>query len=134
MTSDEIRDLVKRVKDGMRITKVVCTRSVKGRNGDTYVGFSAAWDTVQEDGGQGLVHTSADEDDAESLNAMTLREAVVASCLLAREVDIAAYRNAMAGGNISAQFAQDAIKSIKANYSKLLVDALSDMNGNGKDK
>jgi hypothetical protein len=125
MSNDEIRDLVKRVRAGLRITKVVATRSVKGKNGDTFVGFSAAWDTVQEDSGHDLLPTS-DVDDSHNMGTMTMREAIVASCLLAREADLAAYRNAMAGGNISPQHCVDATAAIKSNYSKLIVEALSE--------
>jgi hypothetical protein len=134
MDNNEIRELVKRVKAGMRITKVVATRSIKGRGGDTYVGFSAAWNTVQEDGGHDLVHASAEEDAANSMGAMTLQEAVVASCLLAREADLAAHRNAMAGGIISQQHCIDATMVIKSNYAKLIVQVLGDANGGDKDK
>lgn len=134
MSNDEIRELVKRVKAGLRVTKVVATRSVKGKGGDTYVGFSAAWNTVQEDGGHDLVHTGDEGDDSQSLGAMTIQEAIVASCLLAREADLAAHRNAMAGGNISQQYCMDATAAIKSNYAKLIVQALSDANGNGGDK
>ncbi len=131
MSNDEIRELVKRVKAGLRVTKVVATRSVKGRGGDTFVGFSAAWNTVQEDGGQDLLPTSDDADESQSLGTMSLREAIVASCLLAREADLAAHRNAMAGGNISQQHCADATQAIKSNYAKLIVQALSDANGGG---
>jgi hypothetical protein len=134
MSNDEIREMVKRVKAGLRITKVVATRSVKGTRGDTYVGFSAAWNTVQEDGGHDLVHTGEESDQAESLGSMTMQEAIVASCLLAREADLAAHRNAMAGGNISQQHCSDAIQAIKGNYAKLLVQALSETNGGDKAK
>lgn len=131
MSNDEIRELVKRVKANLRITKVVATRSVKGRNGDTYVGFSAAWNTVQEDGGQGLLHTGEEQEDTSGMGVMTMNEAIVASCLLAREADIAAHRNALAGGNISASHCNDAIAAIKSNYAKLIVQALGDANGHG---
>lgn len=124
MSNDELRALVQRVKAGMRITKVVATRSVKGRGGDTFVGFSAAWHTVQEDGGQGIVNAGDDADEAHSLGGMTVQEAIVANVLLAREVDIAAYRNAAAGGNISQDHANDAISAIRSNYSKMLAQVL----------
>lgn len=123
MSNDELRALVSRVKAGLKITKVVATRSVKGRGGDTFVGFSAAWNSVQEDGGQGLVNAGDDGDEGDNLNGMTMQEGVVASILIAREADIAAYRNAAAGGNISQSHADAAVMAIKNNYSKLLVSA-----------
>lgn len=124
MSNDELRALVLRVKSGLKITKVVATRSVKGRGGDTFVGFSAAWNSVQEDGGQGVVTAMEEGEESSSINGMTMQEAIVANLLLAREVDTAAYRNAAAGGNISQSHADAAVSAIKANYSKLLVSAL----------
>ena len=128
MNQDELKALVARVKSGLKITKVVATRSVKGRGGDTFVGFSAAWNSVQEDGGQDLLKVGDDTDEAQSLTGMTMQEAVVASILLAREADTAAYRNAAAGGNISSEHANGAIQAIRSNYSKMIVQALGATN------
>lgn len=124
MSNDELRALVQRVKAGLRITKVVATRSVKGRGGDTFAGFSAAWNSVQEDGGQGLVSSTDDSEESQTLTGMTMQEGIVASILVAREADTAAYRNAAAGGNITQSHADAAIAAIRSNYSKMLVQAL----------
>jgi head-tail adaptor len=124
MEQAELKALVARVRAGLRITKVVATRSVKGQRGDTFAGFSAAWNTVQEDGGQGVISAGEETDEAQSLTGMTLQEAIVASCLLGREADTAAYRNAAASGNISKEHSDSAIRAIRANYSKLIVEAL----------
>lgn len=132
MSNDELRALVQRVKAGLKITKVVATRSVKGRGGDTFVGFSAAWDSVQEDGGQGVVTAMDDEEEGQTATGMTMQEGIVASILLAREADIAAYRNAAAGGNLSQPHADNAIAAIRSNYSKMLVQALGNTDGNSK--
>ena len=122
MGPEEAKTLIKRVRAGLRVTKVVSSRSIKGRTGDTFVGFSAAWNTVQEDGGQGLV-SSLDEGE-ETLSGMSLQEALVASAIVSREADLAAYRNAAAGGNISTEHANVAISAVKANYNRLLVEIL----------
>lgn len=124
MDKAEMKALVARVKAGLRVTKVVATRSVKGKYGDTFVGFSAAWNSVQEDGGQNLVNAGDDADESKTLTGMTMEEAVVASCIIAREADIAAYRNAAAGGNISKDTSDNAIAAIRSNYSKMIVQAL----------
>jgi len=131
MSQDELKALMQRVKAGLKITKVVATRSVKGRGGDTFVGFSAAWNSVQEDGGQGVANAMDEGDEANSLNGMTMQEAIVASILLAREADTAAYRNAAAGGNIAQSHADGAIAAIRSNYSKMIVQALGNADGNG---
>jgi hypothetical protein len=125
MTKDEIVALVARVKAGLKITKVVATRSIKGRGGDSFAGFSAAWNTVQEDGGQGVAPVMDSNEESQTVTGMTLEEAVVASCLLGREADIAAYRNAAAGNNISSEHAASAIAAIRSNYSKMIVQVLS---------
>lgn len=119
-----MKALVARVKAGLRVTKVVATRSVKGKYGDTFVGFSAAWNSVQEDGGQNLVNAGDDTDESKTLTGMTMEEAIVASCIVAREADIAAYRNAAAGGNVSKDQSDNAIAAIRSNYSKMIVQAL----------
>lgn len=126
MNRTEMREFVQRVKAGLRITKVVCTRSVKGKMGDTYVGFSAAWNTIQDDGGQGLVAAGGERDEAESLGGMTLQEATVAACIVALEADVAAFNHALAGGNIGASYHSNAVKAIRSNYSQLILTALQD--------
>lgn len=57
-------DVIEKVRNKIRITKIVRTRSLKGQNGDNFVGFSSAWDTIQDDtgGGGDLINTSSDED------------------------------------------------------------------------
>ena len=53
--SKKLKEALRRVRAKLRITKVVATRAVKHRNGDSFVGFSGAFvDSVQEDGGRGL--------------------------------------------------------------------------------
>jgi hypothetical protein len=58
---------------------------------------------------------------------MTMQEAVVASVLVAREADIAAYRNAAAGGNLPKTVADNNIAVTKSNYSRMMVDILNSM-------
>lgn len=119
--NDEIKDKILAIRDKMGITKVVVTRSVKGPSGDIFVGFSAAWDTVQDDGGQGLVDAL---DDNETPKGMTLNEAKVAAHLLSLQVDTAAFQNAAASSIITQEEANRAIRAVKHNYSSLMVKAL----------
>jgi hypothetical protein len=119
----EVRAKLREIKSKIRVTKVVCTRSVKGRGGDSYVGFSASWDTIQDDGTHDL-ESVGDIDEGTSLNAMTLKEAVIASKIVAREADLAAYDHAVSGGSISSEHYQQAIRQIKANYDQLILEAL----------
>lgn len=127
MTKSEIKALVKRVQAGLVFTKVVATRSVKGQRGDSFAGFSASWRTTQEDGGQGVVSVMDEGDEAHSVTGMTMQEAVVASVLVAREADVAAYRNAAAGGNLPKSVAENYIAITKNNYSQMLVGVLASM-------
>ena len=129
--SDEAKKIICGVKNKMRITKTVCTRSVKGRAGDHYVGFSAAWDTLQDDAGLGgdlLVDQDTDQALADH-QGMTLKEAKIAGYLLGMQADISAHQHAAAGGNINAEQCEGAIAAIKENYSKLLADIFRDKKG-----
>jgi hypothetical protein len=119
MDMDEVRKVLRGVKSKIRITKVVCTRSVKGR-GDTFAGFSAAWDSVQEDGMQGM-----DEEDPVPTDAMTLQESIIASHIIAREANLAAYAHALAGGTINSEMYRQHVEAIKANFNKLIVSAIT---------
>ena len=126
--NEDLKDRIKRIRSQIKVTKVVCTRSVKGRNGDSYVGFSAVWNTIQDDGGRDLVSIGEDSDESESVQGMDVLEATIASHLLAREADIVAHQHAAAGGNITASYCKDAIAAIKRNYANLVVDLLRDDN------
>lgn len=127
MTKDELKALVKRVQSGLVVTKVVATRSVKGQRGDTFAGFSASWRSTQEDGGNGVVSVMDEGEESASVTGMTMQEAVVASVLVAREADCAAYRNAAAGGNIPKATAEQSIAITKNNYANMLAAVLGAM-------
>jgi len=116
---DLIRGVVSRVKNNLRVTKVVATRSLKGAKGDTFAGFSAQWDSVQEDGTMGLEDTG---DSGVPINAMTLMDAKVAGYLLAMQADVAAHEHGVASGIISPAYCEKAVYGIKANYAKLIKD------------
>lgn len=124
MASDKkkMKAEIDRIRDKLKITKVVATRSVKGRGGDAFVGFSAAWDTTQEDGGKGLVDTMDDE----SGNGMTLKEARVSALILGLAADRAAHENAVAGSIVTPEEHQAALKGIYKNYGILVEAALTD--------
>jgi hypothetical protein len=126
MADTELKDIIRRVQSRIRITKVTATRSVKGKGGDTFAGFSAAWDTVQDDvSGPGadtdLTVSTADV----ATNGMTLAEAKVAHYLCAMQADIGAHDAALAGGGISPARHGDMVKGIKTNYARLIRNALA---------
>ena len=138
--SVEMKNALKKIKDSVRITKIVCTRSVKGKHGDSYVGFSAAWDTIQDDAGGGAdqISTLESVDTAKSLGqGLSLRESRLAALVLGMQVDVAAHDQALAGGNLSIEQRAVAVRSIKHNYAQLMSDMFSgeasigDTNANG---
>lgn len=121
-------EAMKRLKPFVKVTKVVCTRSVKGQRGDSYVGFSAAWDTIQDDAGGGADLT---QDTDGTTQGLGLKDARLASLMLGMQVDIAAHAQAMAGGNLDFKQYEEAVKAIKHNYTKLMADLIRSGNGNG---
>lgn len=120
------------IKKGLRISKVVATRAVKTKNGDFFVGLSAAWDTTQEDAGGGADLIDAmgpgEQHQAITERGMTLKQAKVASLILGMQVDIQAVTNALCGGAISEGECNNAVRAIKRNYTGKLAEALG---GNG---
>jgi len=122
-TREEIKEKLRNIKRGMRITKVTYTRSVKGRNGDSFVGFSAAWKSSQDDhGGPGadLIPEGADEA-AYFERGLSMKDAKLARYMLAMEVDIAALESAVANNSITTDYYADAVRGVKKNYDLLVL-------------
>jgi hypothetical protein len=119
----EIKERLRRIRDGLRITKITCTRSVKGRNGDSFVGFSAAWQSVQDDqGGMGADVGAEPEDDVVyASQGIRLQDAKIARYMLSMECDVAALESAAANGSISPQMFQDSVRGVKENYNRLVL-------------
>ncbi len=120
LTPEEIEQLAGATRD-IVITKVVCTRTVKGARGDTFVGFSAAWCSVQEDGGGATMENTGGEEMDGRASGWTLREARFKACLLQRAVDIQAFENSSDGGNCGKEYAVGMIRGIKGRYNGRLV-------------
>lgn len=130
---EQLKEMVRKVRSRVRITKVVCTRSVKGKFGDNYVGFSAAWDTIQDDAGGAvdLVSVQGESEDQHAVaQGMTLREARIAALIVAMQADIAAHDHAVAGSNLTPAQHDGAVNAIKSNYTKLMLNVMRG-NGNG---
>lgn len=136
MSEDQAQDLkiakseIARLKPLIRITKVVCTRSVKGQRGDSYVGFSAAWDTTQDDSGGGADLISA-QGDGDRPSGLTLGDARIATMILGMQVDISAHAQALAGGNINQFQYEEACKAISDNYTKLIANTVRSRSAKG---
>ena len=130
-TDDElVKEAIQRLKPMVRVTKVVCTRSVKGSRGDSYVGFSAAWDTTQDDaGGGGDLISTQDGEIPSSVNGLSLRDARLAALMLGMQVDIAAHAHACAGGNLDPKQFNEAVKAIRGNYTGMMADLIRGTSG-----
>ena len=126
MTEDnkeQLRATLKRVKEGLRITKVVATRSVKSPRGDHFVGFSAQFDTVQDDvSGPGADTVDVMDEDGTPLGALTLKEARTACALLQMQADIAAVEGAAAGGDISKEKRDVEVARIRRSFAGLVAE------------
>ena len=101
---------ISEIQSAIRITKIVSTRSIKTKMGDTYTGFTASWDSVQDDDPSGDSPTMP----------LTLQEARIAHLLLAKETDIASYTAAISNGTVGLEEGQRAIENITKRYNHLL--------------
>ena len=119
MTDLELKQHIKDVKSKIRITKVVATRAVKTKSGDFFAGFASEWDSVQDDGAQGMIQL-----EESNTSGMTLKEAKTAHLLLAMEANIAAHEAALISGAISGDHCTQATTNAK-NRFVLLMKALN---------
>jgi hypothetical protein len=127
----EIKERLRRIRDGIRITKITCTRSVKGRNGDSFVGFSAAWQSVQDDqGGLGADVGATPQDDAVyAAQGVKMQDAKIARYMLSMECDIAALESAAANGSITPQMFSDSVRGVRETYNRLVLREMGVLNG-----
>lgn len=119
----------------IRITKVVATRSVKGRSGDTFVGFAATYESHDDDpAGQGKDLDLFEEvNETQSTCGWTMEEARVVSHILNHQVQVAAYEAAFGNGEISAE-ACDHVKRQSMPLYKGLVNSYLRRSGSGDPK
>lgn len=107
----------------LRITKVVASRSVKGRAGDHFAAFASRYNSVQDEPASHVKDPLADDAD-EASQGMTLEDARIAHYLISMQADIAAHEAAWAGGGITEAECLDQVRVIRANYGKLIRAAL----------
>ena len=102
------------IRESIRVTKVVSTRSVKTKIGDTYAGFTASWDCVQDD----------DPSGDKPSQPLTIGEAKIAHLMLAKETDLAAHKAAKANGSLRIEDKELPIllKAISSSYDQLILD------------
>lgn len=126
--SKRMAETVNRVKSRLRITKIVATRSVKTGKGDFFSGFSAAWDSVQDDHGNVPDVEFEYSDGDTAVSGMTVEEARVAQVLLSMEASTAAWRSAHAEGVLSEQEFKARAAAVRRSHGVLLSSLFS--NGN----
>ena len=125
--ADEVRQVLANIKSRIRVTKVTATRSVKSPRGDHFIGFSAQYDSVQDDaGGMGedLAGATASGETDISAGAMTLKEARIAAALVQMQADISAIEHACAGGDLSRSQRDSEIQRIKGGFSRLIAEMM----------
>jgi len=122
---NNIRKIVSDVTSKIRVTKVVGTRSVKGGRGDTFAGFSAGWESVQDDcGGPGADLVPDPEEERTAVHqGMTMNEAILAAHLVNLRVAMVALDAAYANGTIGSDLYKDQRDAVKARFSRLIEDS-----------
>ena len=127
MDAEQAKKILTKVKNGIRVTKVTATRSVKSPRGDHFVGFSAQYDSVQDDGsgpGEDHVGETASGEGTTPIGSMSLKEARMAAALVQMQADLCAIEHAYAGGDLKQSQRNDEVKRIKGNFGRLLMDLL----------
>lgn len=108
-------DVLRHVESRMRLVRVTATRSVKTRAGESAVTFEAV---LGSESGSDM--------------GVDVRDARVAAYVLSMTADVAAYEAAVAGGGLPQQTAADLIRGVRANYMRLISEALQDPDGGGE--
>jgi len=127
LTKEQMAEITT-IKQGLRVSKVVATRAVKTKQGDFFVGLSAAWDSTQEDaGGQGadIIDAMSEGEQQQAIvqRGMTMRQAKIAGLILGMQVDLQALTHAVCGGSISDTEYTNAVKAVRHNYTRKLSEA-----------
>ncbi len=119
-SKEEVLAKMAEIRSSLVITKITCTKTVKSRNGDCFVGFSAAYRTFQDDG-VGDTHSSSTEDAVVAEQGLSLSDAKLARYALSMECDVAAYESALVNGGITPEFFRDIVRSIRNGYNQLIL-------------
>lgn len=93
------------VKGRMTITQITASRVIKTRGGDVFLSMSA--NLPKTEGGD---------------EGVDLKASRLASHILGLELSILAHEQACANGLITGSELEMAVKAVKGNYTKLLVD------------
>jgi len=127
------RDRIQAIRSRMRVSKVVCTRSIRGPGGESFLGWSVGFESRQVDAGgaSDLMGVQDGDEEQAALReyGMSRGDAKLASLLLGLDVDLQSLDNAVAGNVISAEDREKRLRAVKANYQQLLQAALGGEDG-----
>jgi hypothetical protein len=118
-SKEEVLAKLRAIRAGLRVTKITSSRTVKSRNGDSFVGFSASYRTFQGET-EDDSHVASDEDLSEERGA-TLSDAKLARYVLSMECDVAALESAMINGGITQEYFRDAVRGVQNGYNQLIL-------------
>ena len=120
---DEVREKLHQIRSGLKVTKITSSRSIKSRSGDSFVAFSAAYQSVQDDisGPGAATASSPEEESVYAEQGLSLKDARIARLMLSMECDVGALESALANGSISPDYYRDAVRAVKQNYEDLVL-------------
>ena len=118
MNQEEMKEFVRSVRDKIKVTRVICSRTVKCSQGDVFVSLSSCWNTLFSGGPEEEVSAG-----------MTLKEAKMTAYLLGLDVDQIAFARAMAGGLMTSAEYEKGLTALRNNYSLLTAQLLGSKDG-----
>lgn len=130
LSKEEVLAKVNEIRSSIVVTKITCTKTVKSRNGDVFVGFSAAYRTFQDDG-VGDTHSTEADDAVVAEQGLSLADAKLARYTLAMECDVAAYESALVNGGITPEYFRDMVRSVRNGYNQLILRAMGVITDDG---
>lgn len=114
---DSKKSRIHEIRQRIRVTKIVATRSVRGRTGDSFVGMCSTFDSVEPSSGLDMVPEELVQDPHGGLSTLDAR---VAAILLGLEVDVAALKMSFGSGDLRGDLLDQRIQEVTANYNRLL--------------
>ena len=119
---ENLKDRIKKLRSQLSVTKITATRSLKGPQGEIFLGYSANFETCQLDATRGLLMETEHEVPAQ---AKSLSEAKLASHLLAYDVDVGVLQHALASGTLSEDYVEEMLDHNRRRYTRLIAKELS---------
>jgi hypothetical protein len=115
--TDLVHQALERIASQIRVTKLVATRSVRGNTGESFAGFSAGFDSIEDKSGITMEESEIVEIPR---GGLSLKDARIAYFMLSMHADFSAIDAAWASGSISDQHRKDLQAATKRRYGLLL--------------